>query len=120
MHKVGHTLHISDCFAFHTRRVDEDPPDTELILEPLLKLSFFVAHALYHHAGTLSDPPAASSQLLSAIQSDVPKGLSSSLSRKMANLALGGGTSQQENQFSIGQGKGLNQVSQVCVPSLIN
>ena len=94
--------------------------DTELILEPLLKLSFFVAHALYHHAGTLSDPPAASSQLLSAIQSDVPKGLSSSLSRKMANLTLGGGTSQQENQFSIGQGKGLNQVSQVCVPSLIN
>jgi len=89
-------------------------------MEPLLKLSYFVAHALYHHAGTLSDAPNASSQLVSAIQGDVPEGSSSSLSRKMANLTLGGGTSQQENQFSIIQGKGQNQVSQVCIPCLMN
>jgi hypothetical protein len=119
MHRSGCTLQISERFVLHTCRTDEAPHDIELIRDPLVKLSFFVAHALYHHT-ILYHSTNPSSQHLSLIQGNVPKDSSSGPSRTMANLSLTGATSQQEHQFSIGQGKGLNQVSQVFIPHLIN
>jgi hypothetical protein len=115
MHKVKHTLSISKRFTLHASAMNDDA------LEPLIKLSWFVAHALYHHAGAgiLSDSTNASSRLSSPIHGDVPEVSSSEPSRTMANLSLTGATTQRETRFSFGQGKSLNHVSLVCIPQPI-
>jgi hypothetical protein len=118
MYKKEKCLLTSECLSLPTYRRGEHPPSTEPSQEVLVQLSFFVAHALYHHAGegTLSQSNDRSSQLLSLIEGDLPEGSSSRPSRTMPNLSLAGVTSKQKNQISIGRVKGLSQVSQICIP----